>query len=221
MLFYDKGYHIYKPNKRFKLKLKMAMKKPTKSDIEAGRVYRCGNCDALCTNKSYSVKTESYVMGRPQHEFTTYYCDQACAFKHCRDELRPKHEKKIEYLKESETFLKKVLKCYILDPDLKGKKSKTLFQAIKMIRQEIKSRTMLLSGESTLDIMKVEYFKLSEAAMELAELVAEEEDPQFNRLAKELPASMRSVTEINAQNAAMYARCMAEDKKGTLSLWFN
>jgi len=43
---YDKGYSIQQTNK-----LKMAMKKPTKSDIEAGRVYRCGNCDALCSNK--------------------------------------------------------------------------------------------------------------------------------------------------------------------------
>jgi hypothetical protein len=207
---YDKGYSIQQTNK-----LKMAMKKPTKSDIKAGRVYRCGNCDALCDG-DISYATQAYVMGRPQTESTTYYCDLACGRKHCRDKQRPNYEKRIENRKGTEPVLKEVLECFIHE----GKKSKTLFQAIKMFRQEIKSFTMLLSGESTLHIMKVEFFKLSEAAMELAELIADEEDTEFNKLAKEFD-SIGPVTEIKAQNLAMYARCMAEDEKGSLSLWFN
>ena len=195
------------------------MKKPTKSDIEAGRVYRCGNCDALCTNKC-SSKTESYVMGRPQVTNTTYYCDYACAAKHCRDKDRPKHESRIKDLTVAERVLKGLLRCYIHDPDLKGKKSKTLFQAIKMVRQYNKTLTTLLSGESALHIMKVEFFKLSETAMELAELVGEEEDPEFNEWAKEFD-NMGPVTEILAQNVAMSSRGMAEDKHRELSIWFD
>lgn len=197
----------------------MAMKKPTKTDIKAGRVFRCGNCDALCSNK-YSVGTQAFVMGRPQHKYTTYYCDQACAFKHGRDEQRPKHEKRIEYLKDSEQNLKYMLQCYIESK----RKSKTLLQAIKMVRQYKKTLSMLLSGESTLDIMRVEYFKLSEAGMELAELVAEEEDPLFNECAKDEGDEFDNigpVTEILAQNLAMGSRCMAEDKQQQLSMWFN
>jgi len=196
----------------------MAMKKPTKSDIEAGRVYRCGNCDALCSNK-YSVKGDTYVMGRPQHMYTTYYCDLACAYKHSRDQQRPKHERKIEYLTVAEQTLKDMLQHYIESK----MKSKTLFQAIKMVRQYKKTLTMLLSGESALHIMKVEYFKLSEAAMELAELVAEEEDPLFNDCAKDEDEEfdIGPVTETLAQNVAMSSRAMMEDKYQQLSLWFN
>ena len=211
-----KGIVFNKPNKRFKLK--MAMKKPTKSDIEAGRVYRCGNCDALCTNKC-SIKGDTFVMGRPQHMYTNYYCDLACAYKHSRDRQRPQHESRIEYLKKAERVLKDMLQYYIESK----MKSKTLFQAIKMVRQYKKTLTMLLSGESALHIMKVEYFKLSETAMELAELVAEEEDPLFNDCAKDEGEEfdIGPVTEILAQNVAMSARSMAEDKYQQLSLWFN
>jgi len=197
----------------------MAMKKPTKSDIEAGRVYRCGNCDALCTNVC-SSKTESYVMGRPQVTNTTYYCDLACAAKNCRDKDRPKYECRIKDLTVAERVLKDLLQCYIHDPELGGKKSKTLFQAIKTVRQYNKTLTMLLSGDHPLHIMKVEYFKLSETAMELAELVAEEEDPEFNGWAKKFD-NMGPVTETLAQNVAMSSRGMAEDKNRELSIWFN
>ena len=200
-------------------KLKMAMKKPTKTDIETGRVYRCGNCDALCTNKC-SSSTETFVMGRPQVTNTTYYCDYACAAKKCRDEERPRYESRIEDLTVAERVLKDLLQCYIHDPELGGKKSKTLFQAIKMVRQYNKTLTMLLSGEYALHIMKVEFFKVSEAAMELAELVAEEEDPQFNDWAKQFD-NMGPVTETEAQNLAMSSRSTAEDKHRQLSLWFD
>ena len=82
---------------------------------------------------------------------------------------------------------------------------------------------MLLSGDHPLHIMKVEFFKLSESAMELAELVAEEEDPMFNDWAKDEDEEfdIGPVTEILAQNVAMQARAMAEDKDQQLSLWFN
>jgi len=209
---YDKGYSIQQINKRFKLK--MAMKKPTKSDIKAGRVYRCGNCDALCDD-GIEITEDTYVMGRTKCVCKTYYCDIACAFKHSRDKERPKHERKIKYLKASEADLKEMLQVYI---ECK-RESKTLFQAIKMTRQFKKTLTMLLSGESALHIMKVEFFKLSEAAMELAELVADEEDPTFNRHAKERNIGL--VTETLAQNVAMFARGMSEDKEQELSLWFN
>ena len=214
---YDKGYSIQQTKQTNKLK--MAMKKPTKTDIEAGRVYRCGNCDALCTDVC-STSSLRYVMGRPQTESTTYYCDYACAAKKCRDTQRPNYEDKIEYLTVAERVLKDLLQCYIHDPELGGKKSKTLFQAIKMVRQYNKTLTMLLSGDHPLHIMKVEYFKLSETAMELAELVSEEEDPEFNGWAKKFD-NMGPVTETDAQNLAMSSRGMAEDKKQELSMWFN
>ena len=196
----------------------MAMKKPTKSDIEAGRVYRCGNCDALCSNVC-SSKTESYVMGRPQVTNTTYYCDYACAAKKCRDKDRPKYESRIEDLTRAERVLKDMLQYYIESK----MKSKTLFQAIKMVRQYKKTLTMLLSGNHPLHIMKVEYFKLSESAMELAELVAEEEDPLFNDCAKDEDEEfdIGPVTETLAQNVAMSSRGMSEDKHRELSIWFD
>ena len=187
----------------------MAMKKPTKSDIKAGRVYRCENCDALCTDLFSSI-TQCFEMGRPTDEDTDYYCTRACANKHCRDGLRTDYEENNEILKESEADLKDMLQRYIL----KGKKSKTLFQAIKVVRQDIKTTTMLLSGEYDLHIMKVEFFKISEAAMELAELIAEEEDPEFCDEQDEY-------TEYEAQSIAMWARSLAEDKEGSLSLWFD
>jgi hypothetical protein len=215
--FFDKGYSIQQTNKRFKLK--MAMKKPTKTDLEAGRVFRCGNCDAFCGG-DITIITQSYVMGRPQYVRKTYYCDKACAYKHSRDTLRPGYEKNIKLLKRSEADLKDILQVNIHDTDLKKKKSKTLFQAIKMVRQYKKTLTMLLSGESTLHIMQVEYFKVSEAAMELAELVGEEEDPVFNKLAKEF-ASLGFMSEYEAQSLAMCARSMAVDHNNSLSLWFN
>ena len=193
----------------------MAMKKPTKTDISAGRVFRCGNCDAFCDDDTKSL-TEAYVMGRPQTRATTYYCDRDCARKHCRDKCRPNYEEKIKNLKVAEAVLKVMLQRYILE----GKKSKTLFQAIKTVRQYYKTLTMLLSGESTLHIMKVEFFKVSEAAMELAELIGEEEDPQFNAIRKNFPA-MGPVTLILAQNTAMFTRSFSDDKNETLSLWFN
>jgi hypothetical protein len=211
-----KGIVFNKPTNAFKLK--MAMKKPTKSDLKAGRVYRCGNCDALCTDEVEIIE-DTYVMGRPQYVRKTYYCDEACACKHSRDTLRPGYEKNLKLLQRSEADLKDILQVNIHDTELKKKKSKTLFQAIKMVRQYKKTLTMLLSGESTLHIMQVEYFKVSEAAMELAELVGEEEDPVFNKLAKEF-ASLGFVSEYKAQNVAMNARSMAEDKEDSLSLWF-
>jgi hypothetical protein len=194
---------------------KMAMKKPTKSDIKAGRVYRCGNCDAFCSGE-IELGTNTYVMGRPKLVSSKHYCDDACACKSNRDEMRPIYEKNIEKLKRSETVLKRLLARYILE----GKKSKTLFQAIKMVRQWSKALTMLLGGEYALHIMKVEFFKLSEAAMELAELVADEEDLLFNACVK-VYAGTGPLTETKAQNLAMHARCMAEDKNHSLSMWFN
>jgi len=185
------------------------MKKPTKTDLEAGRVFRCGNCDAFCTDWFSSI-TQTFEMGRPTNEDTDYYCTQACSNKHCRDGLRTDYEENIEILTETETILKEMLQRYIL----KGKKSKTLFQAIKVVRQDIKTTTMLLSGEYALHIMKVEFFKISEAAMELAELIAEEEDPEFCDEQDEY-------TEYEAQSTAMWARSLAEDKEKSLSLWFN
>ena len=193
----------------------MAMKKPTKSDIKAGRVFRCGNCDALCSS-DIDVETNAYVMGRQQHRATTHYCDVACASKHSRDTLRPKYEDNLHCRKVNETTLKGMLEINIEN----GTKSKTLFQAIKMVRQDIKTLAMLLGGESTLHIMKVEFFKVSEAAMELAELIGEEEDPQFNAIRKNFPA-MGPVTLILAQNTAMFTRSFSDDKNETLSLWFN
>ena len=129
--------------------------------------------------------------------------------------MRPKYESNIRDYVKIEADLKDMLQRYILEK----KKSNTLFQAIKMVRQANKTYIMLLSGESTLHIMRVEFFKLSEAAMELAELIGEEEDPIFKKYANE--DNVGPVTELAAQNTAMCARSMAEDKYGSLSMWFN
>ena len=193
----------------------MAMKKPTKSDIEAGRVYRCGNCDALCTDEFGSDSSE-IVMGRKQLESTNYYCSEACFNKHSRDTLRPDYEDIVETAGLVQDELKALLTTNIKD----GKKSKTVFQAIKMCRQEIKTITMLLSGEYPIHIVRVEFFKLSEIAMELSELVADKEDTVFIEMfASDVNNS--NYTEYELQSMAMWARTMTDNTEGCLSLWFN
>lgn len=193
----------------------MAMKKPTKSDIKAGRVYRCENCDALCTDEFGSDCSE-IVMGRKQLESQNYYCSPECFCKHSRDTLRPDYEDIVESSESVLAALKAMLTNNIKD----GKESKTVFQAIKMCRQEIKTITMLLSGEHALHIVRVEFFKLSEIAMELSELVADKEDTVF---LEEFAADVNNsdYTEYELQSMAMWARTMTDNTEGCLSLWYN
>ena len=193
----------------------MAMKKPTKTDIEAGRVYRCGNCDALCDDE-FGSDSHEMVMGRKQLESQNYYCSPECFCKHSRDTLRPDYEDIVE----TATMVQDELKALLTNNIKDGKKSKTVFQAIKMCRQEIKTLTMLLSGEYALHIVRVEFFKLSEIAMELSELVADKEDTVFiERYAADVIES--NYTEYELQNLAMWARTMTDNTEGCLSLWFN
>ena len=190
------------------------MKKPTKSDIKAGRVFRCENCDALCTDE-FGADISEIVMGRKQFESTKHYCSSACSNKHSRDESRPDLEDIVETAGLVQDELKALLTSNIKD----GKKSKTVFQAIKLCRQEIKTLTMLLSGEYALHIVRVEFFKLSEIAMELSELVADKEDTVFIEMfAADVIES--DYTEYALQNMAMWARTMTDNTEGCLSLWF-
>ena len=192
----------------------MAMKKPTKSDIKAGRVFRCENCDALCTDE-FGSDSHEIVMGRKQLESQNYYCSPECFCKHSRDTLRPDYEDIVETATVVQDELKAMLTTNIKD----GKKSKTVFQAIKLCRQEIKTITMLLSGEYPIHIVRVEFFKLSEIAMELSELVADKEDTVFIEVfAADVNES--NYTEYELQSMAMWARAMTDNTEGCLSLWF-
>lgn len=191
----------------------MFVKKKTQKNVNAGCIYLCGNCDAFCTDK-YSAHKYEFNVGRGEIISTTEYCDSACRNKHIRDTARPIYEENIGIMETELIVLKELLSFNMKE----GKKSNILIEAIKMVRQNIQAKTMLLSGEYPLHIMKVEMFKLSEVAMAFAELVAEEEDPNFNSLANEM--EIDCITQVQAYNTSMWARQMTENKQQELSFWF-
>ena len=198
---------------RTKTKTKtMATKKITKEDLDAGRYHHCGNCDAKCSGGIFTRRC-LLVAGRPVCKETLYFCDHACASKSSRDRHIDKFTRDIKRLSENLEMLTRIMRDIVGA----GRTSKTCFAAIKMTRLELKCKTMLLGRETPRHIVEVELFKLSEIAMEYAELVAEEEDKIFNRLMK---CEDNEYTQINAYNVSMWAREHCNDKS-CLSVWYD
>ena len=195
----------------------MATKKITRADKSVCTGMRCGNCDAICLG---TLRTEisEMTMGRQSDTTKTiYYCTLACNNKGNRDLQRPMFkesnladERKVDYLKVK--YLPRLVQ--------EGRTSKSCFLAIKMLRQGIKVKTMMMSMEHPIHIVKVELFKWKEVAMEYAELVAENEDPVLNHVAANMKG-LKTLTQIGAYDEAMWADKTIEDKGGCLSFWFN
>ena len=190
----------------------MATKKITKEDLDAGHYHHCGNCDAKISGGVITNRC-LLVAGRPVCKETLYYCDSACANKSSRDRYIVKFIRDIERLSENLEMLTRIMRDIIGA----GRTSKTCFAAIKMTRLQFKCKTMLLGRETPRHIVEVELFKLSESAMEYAELVAEEEDKIFNRLMK---CEDNEYTQIEAYNVSMWAREHCNDKS-CLSVWYD
>lgn len=191
----------------------MATKKVTQEDIDAGRYYHCGNCDAKISG-GVSTNRCLLVAGRPVCKETLYYCDHACANKSSRDRQIDKFTDDIERLSENLGMLSRIMREIVGD----GRTSKTCFEAIKMTRLQLKCKTMLVGRETPRHIVEVELFKLSESAMEYAELVAEEEDKIFNRRMKyDIDEDW---SQMGAYNVSMWARQHCTDKS-CLSVWFD
>ena len=190
-------------------------KKPTKTDIKRGRIYRCANCDAFCDG---SFNATSYYMecGREKQCETQYYCDNACMYKQSRDELRPKLVEQVKPIGKAIEVFTTIMKSNIK----LGHKSKTCFEAIKMAKQHLKVKNMLIEGKTAQHIVAVEMFKLSEIAMRYAELIAEEEDKTLIGYLKELDMEDYH-NEIAGYNLAVWAREHSKDKNCCLTLWFS
>ena len=191
----------------------MATKAITQEDIEAGRYYYCGNCDAMISGGIITTRSKM-VAGRPVCEETLYYCDSACANKCSRDRQIIKFTRDITRLSQHLEILTKFMGGIISA----GRTSKTCFEAIKMTRLELKCKKMLLGRETPRHIVAVELFKLGECAMTFAELVAEDEDAYFNNTMKGYDNGQYS--QMTAYNIAMWAREHCDDES-CLSVWYD
>ena len=100
-----------------------------------------------------------------------------------------------------------------------GKTSKTLFAAIRVEKQYVKTLKLLLSHESTLEILKDEMLTLSEATMTYARLVIADEDPPFNNAVKEAKA-FYDYTLVGAYDRAQWAMAHYDDERDILTRWF-
>ena len=153
------------------------------------------------------------VAGRPVDKETLYFCDPACAKKSARDLHISNFTADIKHLSEHLEMLTVIMGNFVRN----GRKSKSCFEAIKMTRLQLKCKTMLLGRETPRHIVEVELFKLSETAMKYAELVADEEDKDFNRLMNDYNEYYSQMT---AYNTAIWAREHCNDKT-CLSMWFD
>jgi len=191
------------------------MKKQSKTDIKRGRIHRCANCDAICGEE---VNATSYYMecGRQKECQTLYYCDNACMYKQSRDELRPKLVEQIQPIEKAIVVFTTIMKSNIK----LGHKSKTCFEAIRMAKQHLKVKNMLLGGETAQHIVAVEMFKLSEIAMGYAELIADEEDKVLIGYLKELDM-IDYYSQVAGYNMAVWAREHSQDTNSCLTLWFS
>ena len=195
----------------------MATKKITRDNKSVCTGMRCGNCDAICLG-TLCTEISEMTMGRQSDtKKIIHYCTEACLNKGRRDLQRPIFEQsnlademKVDYLKVK--YLPRVVE--------QGRTSKSCFLAIKMLRQGNKVKTMMMSMEYPMHIIKVELFKWKEVAMEYAELVAEDEDPVLNHVTANM-VGLYTLTQIGAYDEAMWADKMIEDKGGCLSFWFN
>jgi len=154
------------------------------------------------------------VAGRANVQSTHYFCDDACADKYARDFHIEGYTRDVADLTHDLKFLKEVMGDIVGA----GRTSKSCFEAIKMTRIQLKCKTMLLGRETPRHIVEVELFKLSQSAMQYAELIAEDEDPVFNDIIQ--GADDCDYTQIEAYNLAMWAREQYEDKR-CLSMWFD
>ena len=192
----------------------MATKKITQEDIDAGRYYHCGNCDAMIGGGIVTTRSQM-VAGRAVCQETLYYCDSACANKCSRDRqiINFTHDLKrlSQHLEILTTFMSGIIRA--------GHTSKTCFEAIKMTRLHIKCKEMLLVREIPRPIIEVELFKLSESAMRYAELVALDEDVVFNAIIT--GAGGGDYSQMEAYNLAIWARDLTEDKEDCMSMWFD
>jgi hypothetical protein len=191
----------------------MATKTVTRADIKAGRIYRCSLCETKC-NDEVKMEISAMVAGRANVRSTHYFCEDSCADKYARDFHTEGYTTDVVDLTKDLTFLKQIMGGIIGA----GRTSKTCFEAIKMTRLQLKCKIMLLGRETPRHIVEVELFKLSQSAMQYAELVAEDEDPVFNGIMQ--GAQKDEYTQIEAYNLAMWAREQYEDKR-CLSMWFD
>ena len=148
--------------------------KLTQTDIKTGRIYRCANCEMACDD-AWVTGRFKMEMGRRTDKEKSYFCGRDCANKFGRDYLRPTYESWIEGFEFDIEMLSDYMRTCV---DLR-RKSRTGFEAIKMIKQNLKVVKMILGKETPQHIIAVEMFKLSETSMTFAELIGEEEDPMF------------------------------------------
>ena len=200
-------------NYLYAFKNKMA-KKHSKTEAKTGMIYRCGNCDAECDGL-LSVSGFKMEQGRQSIKHTTHFCDRMCANKFSRDELRGDFIKDIESMTPMVDALSKYLAVIMrLDGD-----KKTCFEAIRMTKQHIKVKKLMIAGTQPQHIVAVELFKLGETAMKFAELIAEEEDKIFITMVNSRGGG--DYTQIEAYNLAMWARDYSNNKQECLGIWFN
>jgi len=200
-----------KPNYSYAFKDKMATKL-TQTDIKTGRIHRCGNCDTACDEK-WTTGRFKMVQGRRTDQEKTCFCGRDCANKFARDYLRPTYQSWIAGFEYDIEMLNDFMRMCV---DLR-RNSKTCFEAIKMVKQNLKVVNMILGGETPQHIVAVEMFKLSEVSMTFAELIGEEEDPMFIAVSADWSGDY---SQIDGYNTAMWGRDYAQDKMGCLSIWF-
>ena len=186
--------------------------KLTQTNIKTGRIYRCANCEMACDD-AWVTGRFKMEMGRRTDKEKSYFCGRDCANKFGRDYLRPTYESWIEGFEFDIEMLSDYMRTCV---DLR-RKSRTGFEAIKMIKQNLKVVKMILGKETPQHIIAVEMFKLSETSMTFAELIGEEEDPMFIAVSADWEGGY---TQIDGYNTAMWGRDYAQDKMGCLTLWF-
>ena len=176
--------------------------------------HRCANCDTSCSDAVY---TDRYAItgGRKTALSRDYYCDQACNFKYTRELMRGGYEDNIRDAESNLLRFKQLMTHNVAV----GKTSKTLFAAIRVEKQYVKTLKLLLSHESTLEILKDEMLTLSEATMTYARLVIADEDPPFNNAVKEAKA-FYDYTLVGAYDRAQWAMAHYDDERDILTRWF-
>ena len=175
--------------------------------------HRCANCDSFCSDAVYTDECE-YTGGRKKVLSRHYYCDKACNFSFTQNMMRHDYE---DNIRAGEINLRNFKNLMSLNVAV-GKTSKTLFAAIRFEKQYVKTLKLLLSHESTLDILKDEMLSLSKTAMTYSRLVLADEDPQFKTIIKE--KGLYDFTVGGAYDTAQWAMTHYDDKGDILSRWF-
>ena len=176
--------------------------------------HRCANCDSLCSDEEYTDRY-SIMGGRKEFMSRHYYCDQACNFKFTQGIMRGCYE---NYIRDGEFILRR-FKNQMSHNVAVGKTSKTLFAAIRVEKQYVKTLKLLLSHESTLEILKDEMLTLGSTAVAYSRLVIADEDPQFNAFIKETK-TLYDFTAVGSYDRAQWAMVHYDDEKHALTRWF-